>query len=188
MRSNARFAIVMVGLGGCIFGSLSSFQSSYAQQYDYDYSLFFIGFVSAVITCRLFISRFVVTRDPLRMTAALTAMVVISLLMFIFITHSVFWYLLSAIILGVGYGLTYSVINGLAANEAPMQYMPQSLLLFSLSYFIGVFGFPLIAGQLIVHFGISTMLVVLLLISIINHLICLYRLYIRAVENRIAVV
>ena len=183
-RSNARFAIVIVGLGGCIFGGLSSFQSSYAQQYNYDYSLFFIGFVSAVITCRLLVARFVLTRDPLLMSAFLTAIVVISLLMFIFLTQSVFLYLLASITLGVGYGLTYSVINGLAANEAPSKYMAQSLLLFSLSYFVGVFGFPLIAGQLIVHSGVPLMLTVLLIISLLNHLICLYRLYTRAVENR----
>jgi hypothetical protein len=34
------------------------------------------------------------------------------------------------------------VINGLVANEAPSGTTSQALLLFSLAYFVGVFGFP----------------------------------------------
>lgn len=179
---DAKFAILMVGLGGCIFGGLSSFQSSYAKDLGFDYSLFFVGFVSSVITCRLFISGFVIKRDPLFSLVLLTGLVSISLLMFLFLTHSVFWYVLSAILLGVGYGLSYSVINGLAANEAPQRFISQSLLLFSLSYFIGIFGFPLIAGQLIVSSGVQSMLYVLLFISLLNHAISYYRLYKRNIQ------
>ncbi|MNH24807.1 hypothetical protein D3C79_847590 [compost metagenome] len=61
-------------------------------------------------------------------------------------------------LLGVGYGLNYSVINGLAANEAPAGLTAQALLLFSLSYFIGVFGFPYVASQLITQLGINAMM------------------------------
>jgi len=50
------------------------------------------------------------------------------------------------------------VINGLAANEAPPGLTAQSLLLFSLSYFLGVFGFPFVAGKLIVDGGVQGML------------------------------
>lgn len=85
--------------------------------------------------------------------------------------------------LGVGYGLTYSVINGLAANEAPTGLMPQSLLLFSLAYMIGVFGFPLVAGNLIVSSGIQTMLCVLLLLAVLNLAIVLFRIAHRATRQ-----
>jgi ABC-type nickel/cobalt efflux system permease component RcnA len=65
------------------------------------------------------------------MSATFTDIVVILLLIFILLTESIFWYLCSVILLSLGYGLTYSVINGMAANEEPKQYMPQYLLLFS---------------------------------------------------------
>ena len=52
LRSKAAFAIIMVGLGGAIFGGLSSFQTSYATLNQLDYSLFFLGFMGAAITCR----------------------------------------------------------------------------------------------------------------------------------------
>jgi MFS family permease len=88
-------------------------------------------------------------------------------------------YLLASVTLGVGYGLTYSVINGLAANEAPRGETAQSLLLFSLSYFIGVFGYPLIAGKLIVTTGISALLTVTLAIAVLNAAIAFARLLAR---------
>jgi hypothetical protein len=78
--------------------------------------------------------------------------------------------------LGVGYGLTYSVINGLAANEAPSGTTAQSLLLFSLSYFIGVFGFPLLAGKIIVEHGMATLLLTVLAVAAFNWLITVGRL------------
>lgn len=86
----------------------------------------------------------------------------------------------------MGYGLTYSVINGLAANEAPSASMPQALLLFSLSYFIGVFGFPLLAGKLIVEQGMPTLLASVLGIALLNWLITVARLIWRRVsQNKI---
>jgi hypothetical protein len=61
--------------------------------------------------------------------------------------------------------------------------MPQSLLLFSLAYMIGVFGFPLVAGNLIVSSGIQTMLYVLLLLAVLNLAIVLFRLAHRATRQ-----
>lgn len=73
---------------------------------------------------------------------------------------------MTAALLGVGYGLNYSVINGLAANEAPPGLTAQALLLFSLSYFIGVFGFPFITGTLISSTGVKGMLLSIGLIAL----------------------
>ncbi|WPN56103.1 MFS transporter [Pseudomonas sp. P9_31] len=176
LRSKAVFAIVMVGLGGAIFGGLSSFQTSYAALNHLDYSLFFLGFMCAAISCRLLIAGFIVKRDPYVMSCALTALMVVSVLMFIFFVNSSGTYLLAAVILGVGYGLTYSVINGLAANEAPAGQTAQSLLLFSLSYFVGVFGFPLFAGKVIVNNGMPALLYIILVIALCNWSITLARI------------
>jgi hypothetical protein len=85
-------------------------------------------------------------------------------------------YLLAAALLGVGYGLNYSVINGLAANQAPLGHTPQALLLFSLAYFLGVFGFPWLAGNLIVSGGTEAMFGALLVIALLNWLVSLGRL------------
>ena len=52
--SNSIYPIIMVGLGACIFGGLSSFQTTYAELFGFDYSLFFGGFILSAISGRLF--------------------------------------------------------------------------------------------------------------------------------------
>ncbi|MNE92941.1 hypothetical protein D3C80_1907280 [compost metagenome] len=76
------------------------------------------------------------------------------------------------------------MINGLAANEAPEGTTTQSLLLFSLSYFVGVFGFPFLAGKIIIDNGLSMMLLILLGISLLNWSITLGRLVWRKANVR----
>jgi MFS family permease len=176
LSSKAVFAIIMVGLGGCVFGGLSSFQTSYAAAHSLDYSLFFLGFLSAAITSRLLIAGFVVKRDPYRSACVLSGLMLVSVLMFGFTVSGTFSYLLAAITLGVGYGLTYSVINGLVANEAPAGTTSQALLLFSLGYFVGVFGFPLLAGRIIVEYGLQSLLLSVTAVALLNWLITLARL------------
>ena len=85
-------------------------------------------------------------------------------------------YLLAAATLGVGYGLTYSVINGLVANEAPAGTTSQALLLFSLAYFVGVFGFPWLAGKIIVDYGMPVLMLSLLVIAALNWMLTVARL------------
>ncbi|WP_245438453.1 MFS transporter [Rhizobium pisi] len=182
IASPAMYSIVMVGVGGAIFGGLSSFQTSYAKAHGFDYSLFFIGFMSSAILSRLFAAGYVVKKDPFYSLLVLTSLTLASILLFLMVTSSALGYLCAAAMLGLGYGLTYSVINGLAANEAPVGLMPQSLLLFSLAYFIGVFGFPLIAGKLIVSSGIQTMLYAVLLLAVANLAIVLFRVAYRAMR------
>ncbi|MHA3738847.1 MFS transporter [Pseudomonas sp. Eth.TT006] len=176
LGSRALFPIIMVGLGGCVFGGLSSFQTSYATARSLDYSLFFLGFMSAAISSRMLIAGFVVKRDPLWASCLLSGLMLGSIVMFAFGVESAFSYLLAALMLGVGYGLTYSVINGLAANEAPHGATSQALLMFSLAYFIGVFGFPLLAGKIIVEHGLPTLLLAVLGVALMNWLITVGRL------------
>ncbi|VVQ15595.1 MFS transporter [Pseudomonas fluorescens] len=182
LGSRALFPIIMVGLGGCVFGGLSSFQTSYAAARALDYSLFFLGFMSAAISSRMLIAGYVVKRDPLRASCLLSGLMLGSIVLFAFGVNSGFSYLLAALMLGVGYGLTYSVINGLAANEAPAGTTSQALLLFSLAYFIGVFGFPLLAGKIIVEHGMSTLLWAVLIVASVNWLITVGRLLWRRIS------
>lgn len=185
LSSKAAFAILMVGLSGSVFGGLSSFQTSYAAAHSLDYSLFFAGFLSAAITSRLLIAGFVVKRDAYAAACVLSGLMLVSVLMFSFMVCGTFSYLLAAITLGVGYGLTYSVINGLVANEAPAGTTSQALLLFSLSYFVGVFGFPLLAGRIIVESGLPTLLLSMVAVALLNWLITVVRLIWRGRQHKI---
>ena len=186
LSSRAVFAIVMVGLGGCVFGGLSSFQTSYAAAHGLDYSLFFAGFVSAAISSRLLIAGYVVQRDAYVAACVLSGVMLGSILLFAFGVSGNASYLLAAVTLGVGYGLTYSVINGLVANEAPTGTTSQALLLFSLAYFVGVFGFPWLAGWIIVDFGLPALMLSVLAVALGNWLISVARLiWRRATSHKI---
>lgn len=175
IRSPAIWPIAMVGLGACIFGGLSSFQTSYAAERGLDYALFFIGFIAAAILGRLFLAGAVVRREPHGTALLLTGMTALSVVLFLFYDLGQLGYILVAALLGAGYGLTYSVINGLVAAEAPEGLIPQALLLFSLAYFIGVFGFPLLGGHLIADYGTRAMLAVLIGVSVLNMAIPAFR-------------
>lgn len=132
--------------------------------------------MSAAISNQMLIASFVVKRDPYWASCLLSGLMVVSILMFRFVVDDAFTYLMAATVLGVGYGLTYSVINGLAANEAPAGNTSQALLLFSLGYFVGVFGFPLLAGKIIVEQGLPTLLLTVLAVALLNWSITVGRL------------
>lgn len=180
LRSPARWPILMVGLGGAVFGGLGSFQTSYAASRGLDYSLFFVGFMLAAISCRLLIAGWVVRHDAYRTSCLLTGLMVLAVIALGWWVQGSVSYLLAAALLGVGYGLNYSVINGLAASEAPAGFTPQALLLFSLGYFFGVFGFPLLAGTLIVNGGAHALLLSVLAVAVLNWLVSVGRLLARS--------
>ena len=73
------------------------------------------------------------------------------------------------------------MINGLVANEAPSGTTSQALLLFSLAYFVGVFGFPWLAGKIIVDYGLSALMLSVLTIAALNWLITVARLIARRI-------
>ncbi len=112
MRSPSGLSILMVGLGGAVFGVMGSFQTSYATSLGLDYSLFFIGFMGAAIVCRLLIAKWVVQRNPFLASCVLTSLMLIAVIGFGEWVHDSLGYLLTAALLGVGYGLNYSVPGG----------------------------------------------------------------------------
>ena len=66
-------------------------------------------------------------------------------------------------------------LAAMAANDADEGLVPQTLQLFALTYFIGIFGFPYIAGWLIVGFSIPVLLVVVGLLAAIEATMALRR-------------
>ena len=88
--------------------------------------------------------------------------------LFLVLGDSKWLYLLAAVLFGIGYGVSYPIIKAMAANEADNDLMPQTMQLFGLSYFIGVFGFPFAAGWIIVTAGIFALLLASLGLALIE--------------------
>jgi hypothetical protein len=90
----------------------------------------------------------------------------LSLAGFLRVGHDSLIYGASSCLLGVTYGLAYPLIQGRAADSAPSGLRNWTLWYFSLAYFIGVYGFPLVAGIIIVLGGYQALLASLLVIAV----------------------
>jgi len=172
LRSKALAPIVMVGLGGAVFGGMSSFQTSYATERSLDYATYFVGFMAAAIGGRLFLSARVARAEPAIAAFWLTTLMAVSIGAFVWLDGAAA-YLLASIGLGIGYGLTYSIINALAANRAPEGLTSQALIVFSLAYLIGAFGFPLIGGWLLTVAGTQALMAALTGLAVLEAAIAL---------------
>jgi MFS family permease len=97
--------------------------------------------------------------------------------LFIFSAGSVPLYVAVAVLFGLGYGVSYPILVAMAANDAEEHLQPQTLQLFALTYFIGIFGFPLIAGWVIVEVGPTPLLIFVAVLAAVEATMALRRAY-----------
>jgi len=98
-----------------------------------------------------------------------------SVILFLFSAGSSALYIVVAITFGLGYGVSYPILVAMAANDAEDHLGPQTLQLFALTYFIGIFCFPLIAGWLIVEVGTTPLLILVAILAGIEATMALRR-------------
>jgi MFS family permease len=166
MRTRAAVPIWMVGLGASVFAGVTNFQAVYAQHNGFDYADYFLVYTVTVIACRVLFAEFVGGKNPYGVISLLMVVMAISVGLLIVLSDSEWLYLLGAGLFGIGYGVSYPIVKAMAANEADTDLMPQTMQLFGLSYFIGVFGFPFAAGWIIVKESIYALLLVSLILAL----------------------
>lgn len=174
-RSRAALPILMVGIGASVFAAVTNFQTVYAEENGLDYAAYFLAYTVTVIICRVLFAEFIGGRAPYGVIALLLGVMVTSVVYLASIKDSNILYVFGAILFGVGYGVSYPIVKAMAANEAEPKYLGQTLQIFGLSYFIGVFGFPFIAGWVITTVGMSTLLFIAVVLSAIECLLALFR-------------
>ncbi|CTQ57843.1 Arabinose efflux permease [Roseibium album] len=158
LRSRALVPVVMVFLGASVFAGLNNFQTVFADERGLDYADFFLVYTITVVICRIALAQFKGGRHPYLTIALLQYVMAGSVLLFIFSGTSQSAYVVVAILFGIGYGASYPILVAMAANDANHDLVPQTLQLFALTYFIGIFGFPLVAGWMIVDVGVTPLL------------------------------
>ena len=106
-------------------------------------------------------------------------MIVISLIFFIYLSNSQLHYIIATVLFSIGYSLIYSTLNANTVNavEIENQSITATSQIFTLFYFIGIFGFPYIARKIIYSMGISQLLVVLLVTSMLEILLMVVGLF-----------
>lgn len=158
-KSRARLPVIMVCIGASVFAGMNNFQTVFADERGLDYATYFLAYTITVVIFRIALARFKGGASPYLTIAGLLFTMCASIVLFLFIGGNAALYTIVAILFGIGYGVSYPILVAMAANDAEPDLVPQTLQLFALSYFIGVFGFPLVAGWVLVEIGTSTLLV-----------------------------
>nr|WP_321254806.1 MFS transporter [uncultured Ruegeria sp.] len=159
MRSRARLPVIMVCLGASVFAGMNNFQTVFADDRGLDYADYFLVYTVTVVLFRVVLARFKGGRNPYMTIATLQFVMFGSVVLFMGIGGNVPMYLVVAFLFGIGYGVSYPILAAMAANDADQDLLPQTLQFFALSYFIGIFGFPLVAGWMIVELGSFALLI-----------------------------
>ena len=167
-KSPAWRPLTMVLLGASVFAGVTNFQTVYADERDLTYSDYFLIYTITVVMFRFVLARFSGGKNPYRTIALLQYLMGGSVIFFCFISGNDYHYWLFAVLFGVGYGVSYPILVAMAAKDANKDLVAQTLQLFAFSYFVGIFGFPLIAGWMIVEIGSTVLLILIAFIAAIE--------------------
>lgn len=174
-RSPAWLPVVMVTLGASVFAGMNNFQTVMAAERGLDYAGYFLIYTITVVIFRAVLSRFSGGPNPYRTIAWLQYIMGGSVLLFLLSGASVPLYWLVAVLFGIGYGVSYPILAAMAANDARDDLVPQTLQLFALTYFIGIFGFPLLAGWVLVEMGTASLLILCTGLAVVEATMALVR-------------
>ena len=174
-RSRAVRPVVMVGLGASVFAAVTNFQTVYAGQNGLEYATYFLTYTVTVIVCRVLFAEFMGGRSPYGVIGILLAVMAASVATLLFFTDGRVSYMVGAMLFGIGYGVSYPIVKAMAANDAEPEYLEQTLQIFGFSYFLGVFGFPFVAGWTITVFGMETLLALAMALATVECLMAVHR-------------
>ncbi|NIZ60092.1 MFS transporter [Sedimentitalea sp. CY04] len=175
INSPARLPVIMVCIGASVFAGMNNFQTVMADERGLDYANYFLIYTVTVVLFRVVLARFKGGTSPYVTIAMLQFVMCGSVVLFLYSGDHGVLYGLVAFLFGIGYGVSYPILAAMAASDAEDDIVPQTLQLFALTYFIGIFGFPLIAGWLIVAFGSATLLWVTALLAGVEATMALLR-------------
>lgn len=185
LSSPARLPVIMVCIGASVFAGMNNFQTVFADERGLDYADYFLVYTITVVLFRVVLARFKGGGNPYLTIALLQYVMFASVALFLVIGSNIPLYWGVAILFGIGYGVSYPVLVAMAASDADDDLLAQTLQLFALSYFIGIFGFPLVAGWLIVEMGSFSLLVLTAVLAGCEATMALVRA--RAVRSKTAV-
>jgi MFS family permease len=174
-KSPAWRPLTMVLLGASVFAGVTNFQTVYADERELTYSDYFLIYTITVVVFRFVLARFSGGKNPYLTIALLQFLMGGSVIFFCFISGNDYTYWLFAVLFGIGYGVSYPILVAMAAKDADKDLVAQTLQLFAFSYFAGIFGFPLVAGWMIVEIGSTVLLTLIALLAVIEASLALRR-------------
>ncbi|MDF7675627.1 MFS transporter [Neisseriaceae bacterium ESL0693] len=175
-RCPARYAVMMVLFGACIFSSMMSFQTLFAQERRLDFSFFYLSYTVAVIGARFLLTD-LINRIQINLAVVyLLCIMAISMVLFNY-SFSNLLYSIASALLGLSYGLVYPLIQNLSLKHIASSHKEQVLTVFSLFYFIGIYLFPFIGGGILSRQGSNIFMGTLFGLTLLELVIAVYLLY-----------
>lgn len=175
LSSRAVYPILMVGLGACVFSGMLTFQSSLVRGTGLEAGTYFAVYAVTVVVARFILAPIISRADGDRVTVLLLALMILGIVTAFGLAFGLIVQIASAILLGLGYGLVYTVIQTQAVNDAPPEQRSAALTWFVIAYFLGIFGFPVLGGWLIVTIGIPGFLAAVLAFAVAEMVLALIR-------------
>lgn len=175
LASRALYPILMVGLGACVFSGMLTFQSSLVRGTGLEAGTYFAAYAVTVVVARFILAPIINRADGDRASIILLALMILGVATAFGLAYGLPIQIASAILLGLGYGLVYTVIQTQAVNDAQPEQRNAALTWFVIAYFIGIFGFPVLGGWLIVTVGIPGFLAVVLAFALAEMALALLR-------------
>ncbi len=158
----------MVGCGACIFSGLLTFQTSLVAGTEAKAATFYAVNAVTVVIGRLLFGRLTGTMAPIALATGLLISMTLGVVAMFGVPFDPGFQVASAVLIGVGYGLVYSLIQTWVVNDSPPAHRQAALTWFVLSYFVGIFGFPVFGGWVLTHLGREAFLCTLLVAALIE--------------------
>lgn len=112
-------------------------------------------------------------KKPYAVIARLQYIMCLSIVLFMVTGGNQPLYILVAVLFGIG--ASYPILVAMAANDANPDLIPHTLQLFALSYFAGIFGFPLVAGWIITESQLFNLLLIISVLAFLEATMALTR-------------
>jgi MFS family permease len=158
ITGKALLFFVLVFLSASIYTTLINFQATFAGVSGLSYEVFFACWAMGVVGSRFSVGSQVARSAGERALPLLLGGMVLSLLTFLLAPGNAIIYGMASLAIGVTYGLSYPVIQAEAIRVAPTHARTVVQIIFSLSYFAGLYFFPLVAGLVSVHLGYDALI------------------------------
>ena len=175
LGSEVTFSLGMIMLFACLFTSMTSFQTTFANAQGLDYSVYYVAYTVAVIFSRFVLARAVSRFDSRLVIAGSVSVMALAVASFLLVGSSTPMYGLASTFLGLGYGLALPSVQAQAVNDSEEAVRPRVLPIAGLLFQAAILSFPLIAGWLIAGFGYSVLFAVLVSLSAVQVLIGWWR-------------
>jgi MFS family permease len=173
LTSSVRRFLLMVGLGACVFTTMTTYQATLATTRGLNPAVFYASYTLGVIIPRFTVTSALARFSPATATSTLLAGMCLALTGFLLTGHQVTLYAASSVLLGVTYGLAYPLIQAQAAGTASAGLRHWALWYFSGAYFAGLYGFPLIASTIIDLGGYQALIAALLVVAVLELVVSL---------------